>query len=179
MPTLDAFDPTQYYIDVSKTLEKLGYDVYLRGLCLLCDDGGWENVFFVVPRVNHRNPLVGGEFTVRLDMSGRENGNAALVRTEFSIRRVAATSGDSSLVREFEDESSRGSHKLTRWVSEVTDVSGGVVSDAFGFGGASCDGCGWYWPWRVDVGRYGCTYGYYSCFFGFSDTWPCGTGYCA
>lgn len=126
VPTLDAFDPTQYYIDVSKTLEKLGYDVYLRGLCLLCDDGGWENVFFVVPRVNHSNPLVGGEFTVRLDMSGRENGNAALVRSEFSVCRVAATSGDSSPVREFEDESSRGDDNLARWLSEVADVSGSV-----------------------------------------------------
>ena len=126
VPTLDAFDPTQYYINVSKTLEKLGYDVYLRGLCLLCDDGGWENVFFVVPRVNHRNPLVGGEFTIRLDMRGKENGNASLVRSEFSLRRVAATSGDSSLVREFEDESSRGNRNLVGWLSEVADVSGGV-----------------------------------------------------
>lgn len=57
--------------------------MYLRGLCLLCDDGGWENVFFVVPRVNHSNPLVGGEFTVRLDMRGKENGNASLVHSEF------------------------------------------------------------------------------------------------
>lgn len=131
VPTLDAFDPTQYYINVSKTLEKLGYDVYLRGLCLLCDDGGWENVFFVVPRVNQRNPLVGGEFTVRLDMSGKENGNAALVRSEFSLRRVAATSGDSSPVREFEDESSRGNCNLARWLSEVADVSGGVYPTRF------------------------------------------------
>lgn len=131
VPTLDAFDPTQYYINVSKTLEKLGYDVYLRGLCLLCDDGGWENVFFVVPRVNHRNPLVGGEFTVRLDMRGKENGNAALVRSEFSLRRVAATSGDSSLVREFDDESSRGNEDLARWLSEVADVSGGVYPTRF------------------------------------------------
>lgn len=131
VPTLDALDPTQYYIDVSKTLEKLGYDVYLRGLCLLCDDGGWENVFFVVPRVNHSNPLVGGEFTVRLDMRGRENGNAALVRTEFSVCRVAATSGDSNPVREFEDESLRGSHNLARWLSEVADVSGSVYPTRF------------------------------------------------
>lgn len=34
MPTLYAFGPTEYYVNVSKTLEKLGYDVYLRGLCL-------------------------------------------------------------------------------------------------------------------------------------------------
>jgi len=40
-------------------------------------------VFFVVPRVNHSNPLVGGEFTVRLDMRGKENGNASLVHSEF------------------------------------------------------------------------------------------------
>ena len=131
VPTLDAFDPTQYYINVSKTLEKLGYDVYLRGLCLLCDDGGWGNVFFVVPRVNHSNPLMGGEFTVRLDMRGRESGNAALVRTEFSIRRVAAASGDSSLVREFDDESSRGNEDLARWLSEVADVSGEVYPTRF------------------------------------------------
>lgn len=131
MPTLDAFDPTQYYINVSKTLEKLGYDVYLRGLCLLCDDGGWENVFFVVPRVNHSNPLVGGEFTVRLDMRGRENGNAALVRSEFSVCRVAAASDDSSPVREFEDESSRGDDNLPRWLSEVADVSGSVYPTRF------------------------------------------------
>lgn len=88
-------------------------------------------MFFVVPRVNHSNPLVGGEFTVRLDMRGRENGNAALVRTEFSIRRVAATSGDSSLVREFEDESLRGSDNLARWLSEVADVSGSVYPTRF------------------------------------------------
>ena len=131
VPTLDAFDPTQYYINVSKTLEKLGYDVYLRGLCLLCDDGGWENVFFVVPRVNHSNPLVGGEFTVRLDMRGKENGNAALVRSEFSLRRVAAASGDSGPVREFEDESSRGNRNLARWLSEVADVSGGAYPTRF------------------------------------------------
>lgn len=131
MPTLDVFDPTQYYIDVSKTLEKLGYDVYLRGLCLLCDDGRWENVFFVVPRVNHRNPLVGGEFTVRLDMRGKENGNAALVRSEFSVRRVAATSGDSGPVREFDEESSQGNEDLARWLSEVADVSGGVYPTRF------------------------------------------------
>lgn len=131
VPTLDAFDPTQYYINVSKTLEKLGYDVYLRGLCLLCDDGGWENVFFFVPRVNHRNPLVGGEFTVRLDMRGKENGNVSLVRSEFSLRRVAATSGDSSLVREFDDESSRGNRNLARWLSEVADVSGSVYPTRF------------------------------------------------
>ena len=49
VPTLDAFDPTQYYINVSKTLEKLGYDVYLRGLCLLCDDGGWGECVFCCP----------------------------------------------------------------------------------------------------------------------------------
>lgn len=57
---------------------------------------------------------------------GEENGNAALVRSEFSLRRVAATSGDSSLVREFDDESSRGNRNLARWLSEVADVSGGV-----------------------------------------------------
>lgn len=88
-------------------------------------------MFFVVPRVNQRDPLVGGEFTVRLDMSGKENGNAALVRSEFSLRRVAATSGDSSPVREFEDESSQGNEDLARWLSEVADVSGGVYPTRF------------------------------------------------
>ena len=88
-------------------------------------------MFFVVPRVNHRNPLVGGEFTVRLDMRGKENGNVSLVRSEFSLRRVVATSGDSSLVREFDDESSRGNRNLARWLSEVADVSGSVYPTRF------------------------------------------------